>query len=63
MSRREIRKELLILGLDYKVAVGIYAPVREAKRPPPVELEDSSRKIVLKMRSNTSEPVGQNFEA
>lgn len=59
MTKRALRKTVLVLGNDYKVGVALYALVRKATRPTKVELVAATNKPVFKITTNTCEQVGE----
>lgn len=59
MTKRALRRTVLILGDDYNVGVALYALVRKASKPVKVELVAATNKPVMKITTNTCEAVGE----
>lgn len=59
MTKRALRKTVLVLANEYKIGVTLYALVRKAVRPTKVQLVASTNKPAYKITTNTCESVGE----
>ncbi|KAI0556841.1 Ku core domain Ku70 family [Gracilaria domingensis] len=62
MTKRAIRRTVLVLGPNYRIGVMMYALVRKAVRPQKVELAASTKKPVFKITTNTCDSAGTTLK-
>eukprot|EP00178_Gracilaria_changii_P013952 TRINITY_DN393_c0_g1_i1.p1 TRINITY_DN393_c0_g1~~TRINITY_DN393_c0_g1_i1.p1 ORF type:complete len:712 (-),score=118.76 TRINITY_DN393_c0_g1_i1:3777-5912(-) len=58
MTKRALRRTVLVLGPNYRIGVMMYALIRKAVRPQKVELVASTKKPVFKITTNTCDSGG-----